>query len=98
MLSAGSWLGVGLTGTVDMAVSPPGALGLSLNSTQSQGRPDAPRRELLLADAAQLALGLLAARHRQHLLEDPPAHLLHRRARQDHARVDVHVVGHVLVQ
>src|SRR5438874_8676560 len=63
----------------------------------SQRRPDGPRRELLLADAVDLALGLLAARNRQNLLEDPPADFLHRRPAQNHAGVDVHVVDHVFV-
>ena len=63
-----------------------------------QRRPDAPRGELLLAHAVLLAARLLAARHGEDLLEDTLAHRLDRRARQDHARIDVHVLAHVVVQ
>src|SRR5262249_45596606 len=49
----------------------------------SERRPDAPRRDLPLAPPRQLALALLAARPRQHLLEDLPPHRLDRGALQD---------------
>src|SRR2546425_12667548 len=58
---------------------------------------DDPGRELLLADAGELALAPLAGGHREDLLEDLPPDDRERRAFEDHAAVDVHVVFHVAV-
>src|SRR5262249_35503049 len=65
--------------------------------TRLQRRPDAPRRELLLADAVQLALRLLPRCHRENLLEDLFTHDLNRRALQNDAGVYVHVGFHMRV-
>src|ERR1017187_7235282 len=42
----------------------------------SEGRPELPGREFLVAQAGQFALGLLAAGHRDDLLEEPQTRLL----------------------
>src|SRR5262245_43828655 len=62
-----------------------------------QHRANDPGRDLFLADAGELALGPLARGHRDHLLEDLTAHGGERRALEDHAAVDVHVLFHVAV-
>src|SRR6478672_10050849 len=64
----------------------------------SQCRADGPRGELLLADAGDLALGLLAACDCQDLLEDLVAHRFHRHAFEYLPGVDVHVPDHVVVK
>src|SRR5260370_24836223 len=60
-------------------------------------RGDDPGRELLLAHPRQLALRALARGDRDHFLEDLPADRLERRALEDDAAVDVHVLFHVAV-
>src|SRR6266404_5469547 len=59
---------------------------------------ETPRREFLLAHPIQLTLGLFAAGHGQNLFENLLAHLFDGRPFQNHARVDVHVINHVVVQ
>src|SRR5258708_13920472 len=62
-------------------------------------RADLPGLELVLAEAELLALGLLAASHVQDQLEDALAAFGHAlRAVDDGAAIDVHVVGHALVE
>src|SRR2546430_7172865 len=56
---------------------------------------DDPRRELFLAHAGALALAALAGGHRDDLLEDLAADGGQRRALDDHAAVDIHVLFHV---
>src|SRR5580700_10217878 len=65
---------------------------------KSQRRTDLPGSEFLFTHAAQFALRLFAACDGQNLFEDLVADLLHGRAVQDGAGVDVHVVGHVVVE
>ena len=67
-----------------------------LNHLHLKSRPNAPRGEFLLADAVDLALGLLAAGYRQDLLENLLADVVDRRPFQHVAGVDVHVVDHVV--
>src|SRR5262249_19675852 len=64
---------------------------------RSHHRTDDPGREFFLAHPAQLALAPLARGDRDDLLEDLPADDLERRALEDHAAVDVHVVFHVAI-
>src|SRR5262245_15044360 len=60
-------------------------------------RADDPGRELLLADARELALRALARSHRDDLFEDLTTDRRDRRALEDDTAVDVHVVDHVAV-
>src|SRR5260370_39656782 len=60
-------------------------------------RADDPGRELLLAHPRELALRALTRGDRDHFLEDPAADRLERRALEDDAAVDVHVLFHVAV-
>src|SRR6266508_3542524 len=60
-------------------------------------RPDDPGGEFLFADAGELALRSLARGDRHDLLEDLPSHLRQRRALEDDAAVDIHVLLHVAV-
>src|SRR3972149_5363870 len=60
-------------------------------------RPDDPGGELLRADAGELTLGALAGGDRDDLLEDLPPDVRERRALEDDAAVDVHVLPHVAV-
>src|SRR6266545_4654629 len=60
-------------------------------------RPDDPGGEFLFADAGELALRPLARGDRHDLLEDLPSHLRQRRALEDDAAVDIHVLLHVAV-
>src|ERR1700693_4568845 len=57
--------------------------------------PDDPGGELLFADAGELALGTLAGGDRDDLLENLPPDVRERRALEDDAAVDVHVLLHV---
>src|SRR5688500_6487756 len=78
------------------------SIGLVVPVVQSAARPpspapvhhraDDPGRELFVADAAPLALGLLAGGHCHDLVEDLAADDGQRRALQDDAAVDVHVL------
>src|SRR5437588_293839 len=61
-------------------------------------RSKCPGRELLVAEALQLALGLLSPRDLDQFLEDLAADVLDRDAVQNYARVDVHVLDHSLVE
>src|SRR5579872_5961262 len=70
----------------------------SNRSRQSKHGPQHPRRELLLADAGELALRLFARGDGHHLLEYLPADVGDADAVQHHAAVDVHVVFHALVK
>src|SRR5262245_25663109 len=63
----------------------------------SHHRADDPGRELFLAHARQLALRALARRDRDHLFEVLTADRRDRRALEDDAAVDVHVLGHMPV-
>src|SRR5262245_44430499 len=67
--------------------------------TSLHGCAELPGRELLVAEAELLALGLLAARRGKDEVEDPLADLLHRRsAVGDGAAIDIHSVGHALIE
>src|SRR5438105_1886391 len=69
-----------------------------IGKNRSQRRPDRPRGEFFLADAVDLTLRLLAAGDRQNLFEYLPADNFHRRAFENDAGIDVHVVEHVMIK
>src|SRR5215469_7289940 len=67
--------------------------------TSLHGRAELPGRKLLVAEAELLALGLLAARRGEDEVEDPLPDLLHRSgAIRDRAAIDIHIVGHALIE
>src|SRR5262245_54728519 len=75
--------------------SPPTTLATRARSLHD--RPDDPRRELFLAHTGELALAPLAGGDIHDLLEDLTPHRRKRRALENDAAVDVHVLFHVAV-
>src|SRR5678815_3094370 len=68
-----------------------------LKKHRSHRRAGLPGRELLCSDVQQLALGALSGRHGQDLIEDLATDVGDRRAVEDRAAIEIHVVGHVAV-
>src|SRR5262249_8701960 len=75
-------------------LGPPGPGGRGPPPGRGADARNPPRHR---ADARELALRALARRHRDHLFEDLTADRRDRRALEDDAAVDVHVVDHVAI-